>query len=134
MKLLFNKRNSQVFWTIPKNIWGVNPAGISTGRRTNGEVSTGRPSQPCVASALPSPRSLRHPVCAGQARALPLWRLPHQWEKRVPGTEVPVVGGVGRILPAGRRTTSCRWPGRQTPWVPQVLFTPPRLTDPAGET
>lgn len=33
MKLFFNKRNSQVFWTIPQNIWVVNPAGNPTGEK-----------------------------------------------------------------------------------------------------
>lgn len=33
MKLFFNKKSNQLFWTIPKNIWVVNPAGISVGEK-----------------------------------------------------------------------------------------------------
>ena len=33
MKLFFNKKSNQLFWTIPKNIWVGNPAGISVGEK-----------------------------------------------------------------------------------------------------
>lgn len=58
MKLSFNKKNTQLFWTVPKNIRVVNPAGIPIGEtRPDGRLALVISQSP-VPSHHPTP-----PVC-----------------------------------------------------------------------